>query len=76
MTINELKGKAEAYLQAIENITDLIRQKQDTLESKKDRLKDPDMEGWYKESIEEEIKTLPHTISYLTKIAENISKGL
>lgn len=76
MKIQETTARLKAFSNVVDAIDNLIRDAKNSIEYNTEKLKQEDLDDWYKTNCEKDLEINKLIIPIYEKIAENIGKGL
>lgn len=76
MKIQETTARLKAFSNVVDAIDNLIRDAKNSIEYNTEKLKQEDLDDWYKTTCEKDLEISKLIIPIYEKIAENIGKGL
>lgn len=76
MKIQETTARLKALSNTVDAIDNLIRDAKNSIEYNTEKLKQEDLDDWYKTNCEKDLEINKLIIPIYEKIAENIGKGL
>lgn len=76
MKIQETTARLKAFSNVVDAIDNLIRDAKNSIEYNAEKLKQEDLDDWFKTNCEKDLEINKLIIPIYEKIAENIGKGL